>query len=171
MITDRSCLIYCLCWTIIRRNKTWPLPSARFTIAVIWQTPSQEPDTTYFCWISLCRTSPVWSWHVKSAASTNPRTLFFLPHHPEYAVESYTVKATNYLMKADRAGALYETLDEIQKIREQEQGRSLVLKSSIGVHKIPLNQLMYVEAQGKKSPLLSGKRRTGHLHRPFFRCL
>lgn len=44
----------------------------------------------------------------------------------------------------------YQSLDEIRKKRDQEQGRSLVLKSNIGVHKIPLNQLMYVEAQGRK---------------------
>ena len=76
--------------------------------------------------------------------------IIFLTTSPEYAVESYTVKATNYLMKPIVPERFYETLDEIQKIREQEQGRSLVLKSSIGVHKIPLNQLMYVEAQGRK---------------------
>lgn len=97
--------------------------------------------------------------------------IIFLTTSPEYAVESYTVKATNYLMKPIVPERFYETLDEIQKIREQEQGRSLVLKSSIGVHKIPLNQLMYVEAQGRKVLyyLANGEQVTWH--RPFFRCL
>ena len=76
--------------------------------------------------------------------------IIFLTTSPEYAVESYTVKATNYLMKPIVPDRFYQSLDEIRKKRDQEQGRSLVLKSNIGVHKILLNQLMYVEAQGRK---------------------
>jgi len=76
--------------------------------------------------------------------------IIFLTTSPEYAVESYTVKATNYLMKPIVPDRFYQSLDEIREKRDQEQGRSLVLKSNIGVHKIPLNQLMYVEAQGRK---------------------
>ena len=44
--------------------------------------------------------------------------IIFLTTSPEYAVESYTVKATNYLMKPIVPERFYETLDEIQKIRE-----------------------------------------------------
>lgn len=76
--------------------------------------------------------------------------LIFLTTSPEFAVESYTVKATNYLMKPILPEQLFQTLDEILETKRQEQGHSLVLKSSIGVHKITLEHLMYLEAQGRK---------------------
>ena len=45
---------------------------------------------------------------------------------------------------------LFHTLDEILEIKEKELEKSIVLKSNIGVHKISLSRLMYVEAQGRK---------------------
>ena len=76
--------------------------------------------------------------------------IIFLTTSPEFAVESYTVKATNYLMKPIDQEQLFASLDEILEAREQEAGKSLVLKSTIGVHKVKLSSLMYVEAQNRK---------------------
>ena len=76
--------------------------------------------------------------------------IIFLTTSPEFAVESYTVKATNYLMKPVSEDKLFHALDEILETQEKEQEKSIVLKSTIGVHKIPLSRLMYVEAQGRK---------------------
>lgn len=76
--------------------------------------------------------------------------IIFLTTSPEFAVESYTVKATNYLMKPVSEDKLFHTLDEILEIKEKELEKSIVLKSNIGVHKISLSRLMYVEAQGRK---------------------
>ena len=47
--------------------------------------------------------------------------IIFLTTSPEYAVESYTVKATNYLMKPIVPDRFYQSLDEIRKKRDQEQ--------------------------------------------------
>lgn len=76
--------------------------------------------------------------------------IIFLTTSPEFAVESYTVKATNYLMKPVSEEKLFHTLDEILETKEKELEKSIVLKSNIGVHKILLSRLMYVEAQGRK---------------------
>lgn len=76
--------------------------------------------------------------------------IIFLTTSPEFAVESYTVKATNYLMKPIDQEQLFASLDEILEAREQEAGKFLMLKSTIGVHKIRLTSLMYVEAQNRK---------------------
>lgn len=76
--------------------------------------------------------------------------IIFLTTSPEFAVESYTVKATNYLMKPVSEEKLFQALDDIFDTKESESETSIVLKSTIGVHKVPLSNLMYVEAQGRK---------------------
>lgn len=76
--------------------------------------------------------------------------IIFLTTSPEFAVESYMVKATNYLMKPVNQEQLFTSLDEILESRKQEVGKSILLKSTIGVHKVRLTSLMYVEAQNRK---------------------
>ena len=76
--------------------------------------------------------------------------IIFLTTSPEFAVESYTVKAANYLMKPINQEQFFASLDEILRSRKQEVGKSIVLKSSIGIHKVNLTDLMYVEAQNRK---------------------
>ena len=76
--------------------------------------------------------------------------IVFLTTTPDFAVESYTVKATNYLMKPIVQEQFFQVLDDIMETRVQEQGKVLVLKSTIGMHKVSLSNLMYLEAQGRK---------------------
>ena len=76
--------------------------------------------------------------------------IIFLTTSSDFAVESYTVKATNYLMKPVSANAFFAAMDDILRAKTQEQGHFLVLKSRIGVHKVPLSELVYVEAQNRK---------------------
>ena len=76
--------------------------------------------------------------------------IIFLTTSSDFAVESYTVKATNYLMKPVSSNAFFAAMDDILRAKTQEQGHFLVLKSRIGVHKIPLSELIYVEAQNRK---------------------
>lgn len=76
--------------------------------------------------------------------------IIFLTTSPEYAVESYTVKATNYLMKPVTREKLFQALDDIVNGKETIPEASIVLKSTIGVHKVPLSNIMYAEAQGRK---------------------
>ena len=67
--------------------------------------------------------------------------IIFLTTSSDFAVESYTVKATNYLMKPVSSNAFFAAMDDILRAKTQEQGHFLVLKSRIGVHKIPLSEL------------------------------
>lgn len=76
--------------------------------------------------------------------------IIFLTTSSDFAVESYTVKATNYLMKPVSSNAFFAAMDDILRTKTQEQGHFLVLKSRIGVHKVPLSELIYVEAQNRK---------------------
>lgn len=76
--------------------------------------------------------------------------IIFLTSSPEFAVESYTVKASNYLVKPIPKDAFFQALDDIFATKKKDEGRSLVVKSSIGVHKILLADLVYVEALNRK---------------------
>ena len=48
------------------------------------------------------------------------------------------------------SNAFFAAMDDILRVKTQEQGHFLVLKSRIGVHKVPLSELIYVEAQNRK---------------------
>ena len=74
--------------------------------------------------------------------------IVFLTSSPEFAVESYTVKANNYLLKPVNMSALHISLDEfLQEICVNLQ--TITVKSLYSVQKIPLNNIEYVEAQNK----------------------
>lgn len=76
--------------------------------------------------------------------------IIFLTSSPEFAVESYTVKAANYLVKPIQKAAFFQALDDILEKRTEESGKSIIVKSSFGVHKIYLSGLIYVEAMNRK---------------------
>ena len=74
--------------------------------------------------------------------------IVFLTSSPEYAVESYTVKANNYLLKPVEDTKLYQCLAELsQEIKHIE--KTIPLKCSNSIHNIHLNDIEYVEAQNK----------------------
>jgi len=74
--------------------------------------------------------------------------IVFLTSSPEFAVESYTVKANNYLLKPVSAQALYSCLDEfVQNITFSLQ--TIIVRGIHSVQKIPLLNIEYVEAQNK----------------------
>lgn len=76
--------------------------------------------------------------------------IIFLTSSPEFAVESYTVKASNYLMKPIQKERLFEALDDIMRARSEDKDSCLVLKSTLGVHKVRPSEIVYVEALNRK---------------------
>ena len=74
--------------------------------------------------------------------------IVFLSSSPEFAVESYTVKADNYLLKPLCIQKLHHCLDEL--VQELELvSRTITVKGLYSVHKLPLDSIEYVEAQNK----------------------
>lgn len=74
--------------------------------------------------------------------------IVFLTSSPEFAVESYTVKANNYLLKPIDETALYVCLDEL--VAELAlKSQFITVKGIRNVQKIPLESIEYVEAQNK----------------------
>lgn len=74
--------------------------------------------------------------------------IIFLTSSPEYAVDSYTVKANNYLLKPIDDMKLYQYLNELSE-ELQAIPNTILIKCSHAVYKIPLNNIEYVEAQNK----------------------
>jgi DNA-binding LytR/AlgR family response regulator len=78
--------------------------------------------------------------------------IVFLTSSPEYAVDSYTVKASNYLLKPLNSAKLFSCLHEL--ISEIEStSKCLTVKGLDATHRIPLSRIEYVESQSKHNIL------------------
>ena len=76
--------------------------------------------------------------------------LVFLTSSPEFALESYSVKAANYLLKPIDPTALFACLDEIhQELACSRKARTLLVKGARSVHRVSLDSVEFVEARGK----------------------
>lgn len=74
--------------------------------------------------------------------------LIFLTSSPDFAVESYTVKANNYLLKPIRSETLYKIMDEmLQELATQST--YITIRSLDAVHHIDVATITHVESQGK----------------------
>ena len=74
--------------------------------------------------------------------------IVFLTSSPEYAVESYNVKASNYLLKPVNPESLFSCLDElISDI--QSIAKSIPVKSTDATYRVALSDIEHVEAQLK----------------------
>ena len=75
--------------------------------------------------------------------------IVFLTTSPDFAVDSYTVKANNYLLKPVVPEVLFRCLDELyEEIRQQEQ--YIAIRSGTMVHSVRVQDIEYVEAQNKQ---------------------
>lgn len=76
--------------------------------------------------------------------------LVFLTSSPEFALESYEVKAADYLLKPVSPERIRRALDEwLEGVRHTP--RSLVVKTADGFQRLDLDAVEYVEAQGKRT--------------------
>lgn len=75
--------------------------------------------------------------------------IIFLTSSPEFALKSYSVKATNYCIKPIAYERLKEVMDDCTSFIRQEP-ESLTLKTASGYQKIYLHDIEYIEAQNKQ---------------------
>jgi len=75
--------------------------------------------------------------------------IVFLTSSPEFALESYAVKASGYLLKPVQFEQMSEVLADCT-LALKEQQKTLLLKSAGRYHKIHLHEIEYVEAQNKQ---------------------
>lgn len=74
--------------------------------------------------------------------------LFFLTTSREYALEAFDVDAAQYLLKPVTQDRLSAALEQFLK-KEEERKRYLLLKMEGRHAKVPVNDIVYCEAQGK----------------------
>lgn len=81
--------------------------------------------------------------------SDNAVKIIFLTSSPEFALESYEVKASGYLLKPVAYEKLKEILDECSHAFDAEP-KNTVLKTAFGYQKVFFHDIEYLEAQNKK---------------------
>ena len=74
--------------------------------------------------------------------------IVFLTSSPEYAVESYSVNAYNYLLKPIKKGTLFPMLDKLFDSMQRKDDY-LAVKCKTGIVRISYTRLSYVEILGK----------------------
>ena len=74
--------------------------------------------------------------------------IVFLTSSAEYALDSYRVKASNYLLKPIKQETLFRCMDEIVQTLWPKI-RSIAIKTAGSIHRVDVNNIEYLEAQNK----------------------
>lgn len=75
--------------------------------------------------------------------------LVFLTTSPEFALDAFSVKASNYLLKPLDPEKLYTCLAEISR-ELQTSARRLLVRGQNALHRIPVADIEYIESQNKR---------------------
>ncbi len=85
---------------------------------------------------------------IRSFDKTAP--IIFFTSSPEFALESYAVKAINYILKPVSKEKLFFTLDELlEQIKAEKDEKALIVKSNEGIQKILISNLVFAEVIGR----------------------
>lgn len=86
--------------------------------------------------------------------------ILFFTSSPEFALESYSVKAINYVLKPISKEKLFFTFDDVlERMKMEKKDDAIVVKSNEGIQRILISNLVYAEAMGRNVlyHLVSGK--------------
>lgn len=86
--------------------------------------------------------------------------ILFFTSSSEFALESYSVKAINYVLKPITKAKLFFTFDEVlERIKIEEDEDVIIVKSNEGIQKILITNLVFADVIGRNVlyHLLSGK--------------
>lgn len=85
--------------------------------------------------------------------------ILFFTSSSEFALESYSVKAINYVLKPISKEKLFFTFDEVLERIKIEEEAGIIVKSNKGIQKILISNLVFAEIIGRNVlyHLLSGK--------------
>lgn len=76
--------------------------------------------------------------------------IIFFTSSPEFALESYSVKAINYILKPISKEKLFLTFDELlEHIKTEKDENAIVVKSNEGIQKILIPNLAFVQVIGR----------------------
>jgi DNA-binding LytR/AlgR family response regulator len=76
--------------------------------------------------------------------------ILFFTSSPEFALESYSVKAINYVLKPISKEKLFFTFDELlEQIKLEKDEEAVIVKSNEGIQKILISNLAFAEVIGR----------------------
>jgi len=75
-------------------------------------------------------------------------TIIYLTTSPDYALESYDVRAFSYLLKPVREEKLFAVLDDAIAVRERRE-ESVIVRTAEGTVRLRLDSILYVELTGR----------------------
>ncbi len=76
--------------------------------------------------------------------------IIFFTSSPEFALESYSVKAINYILKPVSKEKLFFTFDELlEQIKAEKEEDVIIVKSNEGIQKIMISNLTFAEVIGR----------------------
>ena len=76
--------------------------------------------------------------------------ILFFTSSPEFALESYSVKAINYILKPISKEKLFLAFDEmLEQIKVRKDEDAFVVKSNEGIQKILISNLVFAEVIGR----------------------
>lgn len=93
--------------------------------------------------------------------------IVFLSSSSDYAVDSYTVHANNYLLKPITQENLFRCMNEL--VAEiKDMAKCITVNGTAAVHRIKFHNIEYLEVQGKKVLLVLADGSTIEAHNPFY---
>ncbi|NLN64382.1 MAG: response regulator transcription factor [Clostridiaceae bacterium] len=76
--------------------------------------------------------------------------ILFFTSSPDFAFESYSVRAINYILKPVTKEKFFVTFDELlEQIKAEKDDDAIVVKSSEGIKKILISNLVFAEVLGR----------------------
>lgn len=85
---------------------------------------------------------------IRSFDKTAP--ILFFTSSPEFALESYSVKAINYVLKPISKEKLFFTFDDVlEQIKVKNDEDAIIVKSNEGIQKILISNIVFVEVIGR----------------------
>jgi len=75
--------------------------------------------------------------------------IIFLSSSPEYALDSYSVKAVNYVLKPVTKEKLFFALDEVLDQLTAKNEEAIIVKSQEGIQRILISNLVFAEVTGR----------------------
>ena len=76
--------------------------------------------------------------------------IIYFTSSPEFAFDSYSVHAANYILKPITKEKLFSVLNDVLEQMKLEEESSITVKATQGIQKILLSNLVYAEAMGRK---------------------
>ena len=76
--------------------------------------------------------------------------ILFFTSSPEFALESYSVKAVNYVLKPVSKEKFFFTFDDmLEHIKAEDKEDAVIVKSNEGIQKILISNLVFTEVIGR----------------------